>query len=53
MSKPQAWSNVSVAARECIVVWVVAEGGQHGFGYGLGSRLTRGAGSSGTSRLLK
>jgi len=40
---PVAWSNVAVTEREYILVWVIADDGQTGFGYGLGSRFAKGA----------
>jgi D-arabinonate dehydratase len=43
LRKPVAWSNVAVTEREYILVWVIADNGQSGFGYGLGSRFAKGA----------
>jgi D-arabinonate dehydratase len=43
LRQPIAWSTVSVAEREYLLVWVVGEDGATGFGYGLGSRFANGA----------
>jgi D-arabinonate dehydratase len=43
LSRPVAWSNVTISVREYILCWVVDDEGRTGFAYGMGSRFPMGA----------
>lgn len=42
LPRPVAWSNVTVASREYVLVWVEADSGETGFGFTVGSRFDNG-----------
>jgi L-alanine-DL-glutamate epimerase-like enolase superfamily enzyme len=42
LPRPVAWSNVRIAAREYVLVWVETADGREGFGFTLGSRFDNG-----------